>query len=340
MTPEAIGKLVAEATRPLRQRLSDLESRRDESIDLAKSIGRQEALVEELRRGFDRQPDVKALIDAESARISEACTKAIQEVIEKAEGWREAMKSLEVRHQDEIVALRKEWEDATAKSAEQVTGLSESVSGEAEKREAFEARLKASEDALREQLAERDTKIGVLEKALAESNQKQADAFALIEKTADRIDAAEKAIPQDAAGRLEEVQKESAAALAERDARIAELEKSLASVLETVANVDQSLTAIKALEIPKVPDEVIALPEQFEEVRKQVGDAIERVNKCMRFAGRWDEGETYKVGDTVAEKNSLWVAMVDNPPKGPGSDLSGWQLAIKSGKLVTPYEHR
>ena len=69
-----------------------------------------------------------------------------------------------------------------------------------------------------------------------------------------------------------------------------------------------------------------------------IGSDIEKEG-LIRLAGFWDEGvyqadrETpYLKGDAVTFGGSSWFAQQDNPPGAPGTENSGWRLAVKKGR--------
>lgn len=127
----------------------------------------------------------------------------------------------------------------------------------------------------------------------------------------------------------------------EKQAALADtVEQRIATVAESTEGLKHEITkAVQSLE--KKPAETPAEKPDSELVAlvHSLTEKVAAMSGSMKFAGTWDETSSYSEGAAVAAKNSLWVAMRDKPGT-PGERDSGWKLAIKSGKLVTPYEHR
>jgi hypothetical protein len=51
----------------------------------------------------------------------------------------------------------------------------------------------------------------------------------------------------------------------------------------------------------------------------------------MVYRGIWRDGEDYARGDTATRGGSLWVLTAEKSAGQPGTDNSGWQLAVKKG---------
>lgn len=84
----------------------------------------------------------------------------------------------------------------------------------------------------------------------------------------------------------------------------------------------------------------------FSALRDRV-EALERrkdydQRPAVRFRGGWRDGETYRAGECVVNKGSLWIAEQDTTPSDiPGvydsDDQHGpWRLAAKRGKDGSP----
>jgi hypothetical protein len=49
--------------------------------------------------------------------------------------------------------------------------------------------------------------------------------------------------------------------------------------------------------------------------------------------GVFKETETYEAGDGVTRDGSFWIAQDDAPKGRPGTEKSGWRLAVKRGDV-------
>jgi hypothetical protein len=52
----------------------------------------------------------------------------------------------------------------------------------------------------------------------------------------------------------------------------------------------------------------------------------------LLYEGIYDKSVAYRKNQGVTANGSVWVALVDNPPREPGLANSGWRLAVKKGR--------
>lgn len=248
-----------------------------------------------------------------------------------------AKAELEKRHVEEIEALKKSLDvSAEIKALEDllVEEREKRVSEVAELRKYFEEKIKSADashaeieqkhaaeiQALREVVDDR-SEVGALEKQIGEL----------------RTELAKSREASEAADAELRVSVESVAALGKALSESAEEHKAeLAKVVKSLEDMP---------EIPELPAELADLAEVVKGMVGELAEKVARIEKMasgfMHFRGTWDEEVSdYTKGASVVCKNSLWVATRDNDLGNPGDRDSGWQLCIKSGKVIAPYEHR
>lgn len=156
----------------------------------------------------------------------------------------------------------------------------------------------------------------------------------------DRIERLPADVAEAIAGPLQAVKAMAETLSAELQAHRAESAAAMQSLAEKAAQDTRSQLeeVLKGLreELKREPVDLSPLQERLAALETK---SRER-ESAMRFVGTWDEAQTYKTGHAVALKNSLWVAMRDEDLGTPGERNSGWQMCIKSGKVIAPYAER
>lgn len=206
-----------------------------------------------------------------------------------------------------VEKLSSEIESQKAEHAQQIKAAEEA-------RIALEQKHAAEIKALRDEndgsAVEALTKeLATLKKALAESKDEAAKANAALQATVGEVQALAKTASEHAL---------------EQKRELVSLGKSLKEIPP----------------IPELPAELAKIPEVVLDLKARVESAEKFAAEGMYFAGQWDEQGEYRKGAAVACKNALWVAMRSDELGTPGDRDSGWKMCIKSGKLITPYEHR
>jgi hypothetical protein len=141
-------------------------------------------------------------------------------------------------------------------------------------------------------------------------------------------------------------------ALAKLQARVDQLERERAAFAADLGKlVGKTIKAREAVFV-EAQGEVLArakaelrtefeqrLAQEVERVTKELTETFEQrmaipveVEPPMRFKGTWKAERAYAPGDTVNDRNSLWVCQ---DPVGPGADRpeggQKWKLAVKRG---------
>lgn len=233
--------------------------------------------------------------------------------------------------------------DAVAASVAEIKSFAEGLAEQFQRhceeqskvREDLEQRIKAADDLLLETQEAHKKELEAIRKSVEDRSE--------VEKLVEAVKSLSQTVTVDRE-RLEKSIESLKSEIAERDERIESLSKALADAQKERERVDGRVEELAGLvqkagnsaELESIAEKLSSLESSLSESLAQLN---ERVVGCMKFAGQWDEGEKYETGATVAYKNSLWVAMRDNPGS-PGTSDSGWKMCIKSGKLITPYEHR
>jgi hypothetical protein len=80
-----------------------------------------------------------------------------------------------------------------------------------------------------------------------------------------------------------------------------------------------------------VGDAIEMLADQIRDLKKELAARIDEIEKNgARFRGVYQRSATYRRGDQVTHKSSLWTALGDVPEGAtPGADPALWQLAAK-----------
>lgn len=338
---EALSKSLAESAAALAEAKSSFEVRIKSAEDAlatrltefeAKYQG-QIAIITKGEAGVEQANAVNSKLSAEIKKCRDDCAADRAQLEVRLKAAEEAAVAREQKHVAELEALQKSFADRVA----ELSAILSELTAKHAKADQFSAA------ALEKQLAERDTKLAALEKRLAESG----DAIQALTKSLDErsrsasegvsalksdIDAQRKSLD----GSIATLRDGDSSAVARIDA----LEKSAAATAELMVSVEKTLKEIESIEIPEIPKDVTDLATKFASFEVHLAEIAERVTNCMHFDGQWDDRGEYKAGSAVAFKNSLWVATRDDDLGTPGDRDSGWKMCIKSGKLITPYDHR
>jgi hypothetical protein len=135
--------------------------------------------------------------------------------------------------------------------------------------------------------------------------------------------------------------------LTELRARVDQLERERADLCKTVARMktrEEALTEAMGEVLARAKAELRSqfeerLAQEVERVTKELTETLEQrmaipveAEPPMRFKGTWKAERAYAPGDTVNDRNSLWVCQ---DPVGPGADRPEggqmWKLAVKRG---------
>jgi hypothetical protein len=80
-------------------------------------------------------------------------------------------------------------------------------------------------------------------------------------------------------------------------------------------------TIKKTVDGPLVAGRIAALEHRIKELEAK---------PSVKFAGPFQGGKSYEVGDMVQHQNALWICMA--PTSGtPSKDFVGWKMALKKG---------
>ncbi len=346
MNVEAIARVVRDAIEHqstqfkamLGTASADMEQRLASAVRAhAELEDKNAANLEALRKSLDRSEDVAALRDtvATLKTYIDDVQAAHSIVIDEL---KIALKAKDAELLAAHESLARNVESVSKSLDERAADMSARMAEFASK-DATTKALESTNESLRQSLAERDARIEAMEKRLEESSEALTKAMDDLSRSAiDSVDAVKASIETERAS----VDKSISAV---RDglvapARVDAVELLGASLAERMATVDTAVSELKSLQLPEIPAEVVAIPARLAEFESVLAELVEKSTGYMHFRGSWDERDDYKLGATVAHKNSLWVAMREKDMGIPGERDSGWRMCIKSGKVIPPYEHR
>ena len=306
----------------------------------AESADQHNAAIEALKKSLDVSAEIKAiedlLLEEREQRVADVSS-VKSDVDARFKSLDDSLTERETKQAEALESVRKEFsaavESATKEVRSEIVGIQKQVDTKATAADvekhlkdaavswtAIEQKCAADIQAVREVVEDRSY-VETIEKELASLKSD-------ITKSREAAEAADAELRACVDAVSETIGKALSEAIDEQKAEIEKVAKSI-----------EDLPAV-----PEIPAEIFSLPEVVKAFVAEVSERVEKAEKmasgCVKFAGAWDEEGTYEQGALVVGKNALWVALKDHPSGAIGERDSGWKMVLKSGKLITPYEHR